>query len=280
VVTLAHISDPHVGSPYFVPNLMNRVIVEVNELDPDAVICSGDFTNFGFRQEFKTAAAYLERISAAVHSVPGNHDARNVGYVHFEELIGPRHWSVDVRGVRVVGADSSEPDLDHGQIGRERYEWIREQFAAPADLKVFVIHHHLLPVPGTGRERNIVYDAGDLLELLIGAGVNVVLTGHKHVPYVWRLENLYVVNAGTCASLRLRGHTKPCYNVVEFEGNEVRIYRRFPFGGSVLNAHFSVTSGEQRFREWERLMEAPRPQGQGEGPTPEAVGTEAHLPSE
>jgi Icc protein len=280
VVTLAHISDPHVGSPYFVPNLMNRVIVEVNELDPDAVICSGDFTNFGYRQEFKTAVAYLDRISAPVHSVPGNHDARNVGYVHFEELIGPRHWSVDLRGVRVVGADSSEPDLDHGQIGRERYEWIRDQFAGPADLKVFVIHHHLLPVPGTGRERNIVYDAGDLLELLIGAGVNVVLTGHKHVPYVWRLENLYVVNAGTCASLRLRGHTKPCYNVVEFEGNEVRIYRRFPFGGSVLNAHFSVTSGEQRFREWERLMEAPRPHGRGEGPTPETVGTEAHLPSE
>ena len=24
----------------------------------------------------------------------------------------------------------------------------------------------------------------------------------KHVPYVWRLENLYIVNAGTCASLR------------------------------------------------------------------------------
>ena len=32
VVTIAHISDPHVGSPYFVPNLMNRVIVELNEL--------------------------------------------------------------------------------------------------------------------------------------------------------------------------------------------------------------------------------------------------------
>jgi DNA polymerase II small subunit/DNA polymerase delta subunit B len=31
VVTIAHISDPHVGSPYFVPNLMNRVIVELNE---------------------------------------------------------------------------------------------------------------------------------------------------------------------------------------------------------------------------------------------------------
>jgi 3',5'-cyclic AMP phosphodiesterase CpdA len=259
VVTIAHISDPHVGSPYFVPNLMNRVIVEVNELDPDAVVCTGDFTNFGYRQEFKTAVAYLERIKAPVHSVPGNHDARNVGYVHFEELIGPRHWSVDVGGVRIVGADTSEPDLDHGQIGRERYDWIKDRFAVPADLKIFAIHHHLIPVPGTGRERNIVYDAGDLLELLLVSGVNVVVTGHKHVPYVWRLENLYIVNAGTCASLRLRGHTKPCYNVLEIEGDEVKIYRRFPFGGSTLTAHFSISSGAQYHRELDNLIPERKP---------------------
>ncbi|MGH2723935.1 MAG: metallophosphoesterase family protein [Actinomycetota bacterium] len=258
MATIAHISDPHIGSPYFVPNLMNRVIVELNELQPDAVLCTGDFTNFGYRQEFKTAVAYLERIKAPVYSVPGNHDARNVGYVHFEELIGPRHWSVDVRGVRIVGADSSEPDLDHGQIGRERYGWIKEQFSVPAELKIFVLHHHLLPVPGTGRERNIVYDAGDLLEVLIGTGVTVVLTGHKHVPYVWRLEDLYVANAGTCASLRLRGHTKPCYNVLEIEGDEVKIFRKFPFGGSTLNAHFSVASGTQYHRELETLTLEPR----------------------
>jgi 3',5'-cyclic-AMP phosphodiesterase len=255
VVTLAHISDPHVGSPYFVPNLMNRVIVELNELHPDAVVITGDFTTFGYRQEFKTATAYLDRIEAPVYSIPGNHDARNVGYVHFEELLGPRHWSHDIRGVRIVGVDSSEPDLDHGQIGRERYEWIKAEFTVPAELKVFALHHHLLPIPGTGRERNIVYDAGDLLEVLISAGVQVVLSGHKHVPYVWRLEDIYVVNAGTCASLRLRGHTRPCYNVIEFEGGEVKIYRKFPFGVQTVIAHFSIETGDQYFRELEALIQ-------------------------
>ncbi|HUG87721.1 MAG TPA: metallophosphoesterase family protein [Actinomycetota bacterium] len=258
MVTIAHISDPHVGSPYFVPNLMNRVIVELNELEPDAVVVTGDFTTFGYRQEFKTAVAYLERIDAPVYSIPGNHDARNVGYVHFEELIGPRHWTQDVGGVRVVGVDSSEPDLDHGQIGRERYTWIKEQFDAPADLKVFALHHHLLPIPGTGRERNIVYDAGDLLEVLITSGVQVVVSGHKHVPYVWRLENIYVVNAGTCASLRLRGNTRPCYNLIEFESGEVKIYRKFPFGAANVIAHFSIETGAQYYRELEALVQEPR----------------------
>jgi 3',5'-cyclic AMP phosphodiesterase CpdA len=251
VVTIAHISDPHVGSPYFVPNLMNRVIVELNELSPDAVVCTGDLTNEGYRQEYKNWVAYAQRIESRVLTVCGNHDARNVGYLHFEELIGPRHWAVDVRGVRIVGVDSSEPDLNEGQVGRERYDWIQEQFDVPADLKIFCLHHHLIAVPGTGRERSTVADAGDLLEVLIRAGVHIVLSGHKHVPYVWRIEDLYVATAGTVASLRLRGYTKPCYNVLEIDGDEVKILRKFPFGGSNVIAHFSLSTGAQYFRELE-----------------------------
>jgi 3',5'-cyclic AMP phosphodiesterase CpdA len=264
VVTIAHISDPHVGSPFFVPNLMNRVIAELNELAPDAVVCTGDLTNEGYRQEYKSWLAYRERIEAPVHTILGNHDARNVGYLHFEELIGPRTWGVDVEGVRIVGVDSSEPDLNEGQVGRERYEWIRERFDVPAELKVFALHHHLLPIPGTGRERSTVADAGDLLEVLIASGVHVVLSGHKHVPYVWKLENLFVANAGTVASLRLRGHTKPAYNVLEFEGDEVKIWRRQPFGGGRVIAHFSPSSGAQFHREIEAPVQRVTPQPAGD----------------
>jgi 3',5'-cyclic-AMP phosphodiesterase len=265
VVTIAHISDPHVGSPYFVPNLMNRVLVELNELAPDVVICSGDLTNEGYRQEYKNWVAYADRITAPMYTVPGNHDARNVGYLHFEELVGPRHWAQDVKRVRLVGVDSSEPDINEGQVGRERYAWIRERFDVPADLKVFVLHHHLLPIPGTGRERSTVMDAGDLLEELVQAGVNVVLSGHKHVPYVWRLEDLYVANAGTVASLRLRGHTKPCYNVLEFEGDEVKITRRYPFGGGSVIAHFRLSTGEQFYRELEPPVQPRRAEAAHQG---------------
>jgi predicted phosphodiesterase len=107
-----------------------------------------------------------------------------------------------------------------------------------------------LPIPGTGRERSTVMDAGDLLEVLIHAGVDVVLSGHKHVPYVWRLEDLYVANAGTVSSMRVRGHGKPCYNVLEFDGVEVRILRRFPFEPeSHQMASFVVVGSERHPRE-------------------------------
>lgn len=257
MVTIAHISDPHVGSPHFVPNLMNRVLQEVVDLDPDAVLCTGDITNEGFAQEFKAAAAYFSELRNPFMIVPGNHDSRNVGYKHFERLFGERYWVRDVGPVRIVGVDSSEPDLNEGRIGREHYDWIREAFAGPAELKVLALHHHLIPVPGTGRERSTVQDAGDVLELLLASGVDLVLTGHKHVPHVWRLEHMYIANAGTCSSLRLRGDTKPCYAVVSYDQGQVRIWRNYPFGESALIAHWNPRTGEQYHREFEPLFSAP-----------------------
>src|SRR5215472_15591552 len=97
-MTIAHVSDIHWGDPHFVPDLMERAIAEINDLAPDIVVCSGDLTTFGFKEEFARARHYLERIACdALVVVPGNHDSRNVGYVHFEELIGERR-SVVRRG--------------------------------------------------------------------------------------------------------------------------------------------------------------------------------------
>jgi len=209
------------------------------------VIVSGDLTTFGFKGEYAQAKAYLDRLTCEnVVVIPGNHDSRNVGYVHFEQLFGERNRVVRVGDVTVVAVDSTEPDLDHGQIGRGRYRWIEEQFREPARLRVFVLHHHLLPIPGTGRERNVVHDAGDALECLQRAGANIVLSGHKHVPYAWRLEDLFVVNAGTVSSLRLRGNTRPCYNVIELDGSTVTVWRKYPFHGRDRLLEFSLETLE------------------------------------
>src|SRR5262245_6513632 len=242
---IAHISDLHCGGAHFVPTLMERAISEINDAAPDLVVCSGDLTTFGFKPEYAQAKAYLERIECpSLVVVPGTHDARNVGYIHFEEMFGDRNSVLRVDWVIIVAADPTEPDLDNGEIGRGRYAWIEEQFSGPADLRNFVLHHHLLPVPGTGRERNIVYDAGDAIECLLRSGVDLVLCGHKHVPYAWRLENMFIVNTGTVSSLRLRGHTRPCYNVIEIEESHVDIWRRYPYHGQEKIIQFSIETRE------------------------------------
>lgn len=246
-LTICQISDIHCGNnPFFIPDLLERTILEVNDLEPTAVVVSGDLTAAGYRQEFETAAEYLSRIQCDhIMVIPGNHDSRNVGYVHFERLFGERFSVMDFEEAIMVGVDSSEPDLDNGQVGREHYGFIRAAFSNAGDrLRIFVIHHHLVPIPGTGRERNIIFDAGDILELLDEAGVDLVLSGHKHVPHTWKLEDMFIVNAGTASTTRLRGNTRPCYNIIEIEGGGVRVFRKYPFKQRELAVSFDPKTGE------------------------------------
>ena len=121
--TIAHLSDLHCGGQYFVPGLLERAISEINDLNPDIVVCSGDLTTFGFKHEYEEARRYLDKVVCeSMVVIPGNHDSRNVGYVHFEELFGERRSELHLNGVSILAVDSTEPDLDNGLIGRGRYE--------------------------------------------------------------------------------------------------------------------------------------------------------------
>jgi 3',5'-cyclic AMP phosphodiesterase CpdA len=229
---IIQISDLHVGETYFVPSLLTRCIEEINELGPDIVIITGDLTANGFRMEYDTVKNYLSPIKCKNIIVQlGNHDSRNVGYIHFEDIFGDRYISFNNNKLAIVAADSTEPDIDNGQIGREHYEWIRREFSKCSEdtFKIFAMHHHLVSIPNTGRERNIVNDAGDVLETIVDAGVDMVLCGHKHVPYLWRVEDMLVVTAGTVSCLRLRGKIEPSYNIIYIRDKEIDIYRRSPF---------------------------------------------------
>jgi Icc protein len=245
-LTICQISDIHCGSPYFVPDLLERSILEINDYEPTAVVVSGDLTDAGYRQEFEQAAEYVERFRCEnLMVIPGNHDSRNVGYIHFERLFGERYSVIEFDEAIMVGVDSSEPDLNDGRVGREHYGFIQDCFQnAGEKLRIFVVHHHLIPIPGTGRERNIIFDAGDILELLSALDVDLVLSGHKHVPYSWRIENTFVVNAGTASTTRLRGNTRPCYNVIEIENDRVRVFRKYPFKERELIVDFDAETRE------------------------------------
>ncbi len=250
---VAQLSDLHCGSPYFDPGLLETAVNETIALNPDLVVIGGDLTAEGYAGEFRTAQRFLEPLferGFTVLVIPGNHDSKNVGYLHFRDTFGvgdvadkgdrvlplvmPAIGGSDPFRVQVVAIDSSKPDLAEGEVGRERYGWIREQFSAPADFKIFVLHHHLVPVPGTGRERNTVWDAGDVLALLADLEVDIVLSGHKHVPHVWLLDRVLIVNSGTVSSHRLRGYSRPSYNVIEIGADEVRVTLKYPGTGERL----------------------------------------------
>ncbi|MDQ3877477.1 MAG: hypothetical protein M3290_03900 [Actinomycetota bacterium] len=68
--------------------------------------------------------------------------------------------------------------------------------------------------------------------------VSLVLCGHKHVPNVWQLGEMLLINSGTASSYRVRGYTRPSYNVIEVFPERVRIVQRYPGVGELVAATY------------------------------------------
>jgi 3',5'-cyclic AMP phosphodiesterase CpdA len=226
---IAQISDIHFGEKNFSQQLKDNLLNQLEEENPDLIIVSGDLTTEGYVHEYEQAGEFVEQLRSitSTYTIPGNHDARNVGLMHFERLIGHRKFiHVDKSGgFAIVGLDSSEPDINDGQIGIDQLDWLRKQMEKlPSDLcKIVTFHHHLLPIPQTGRERNILLDSGDLLRVFTECGVDFVLNGHKHVPNVWMIEKMVTLNSGTATTRKLRGNTFPSHNQLIIRDDNIQV---------------------------------------------------------
>ena len=136
----------------------------------------------------------------------GFDDARRAGSVGrgrrsgapFLEPVWPARWALfRSRGSRLVAvnstprlrsASSSGPPAGCGN-------------AAAGALRVFALHHGLLPVPGRKlRDGDLTARAGDLLALLLELKVDLVLHGHIHRAHAWLVSDghhqMVVASAG------------------------------------------------------------------------------------
>ena len=163
---MVHLSDIHFSEAYYMPEIADSMLENINRSAPDIVIVTGDLTENGLAAEYDGAKNFIDRIECKNKViVPGNHDSRNAGYLFFEDIFKARSTFRHFGEITVVGLDSSQPDLEDGHIGRENYGWIERTFSG-SGFKVFALHHHLIPIPRTGRGNNVLVDAGDVLELL------------------------------------------------------------------------------------------------------------------
>ena len=242
---IAHISDLHVSASEFNEEIFMKAVAEINHLQPDMIILTGDLTEHGYYKEFQQVTKYLEMFEAPLFAVPGNHDSRNLGYQSFEELVGEKSWKLTFgEKYTVVGLDSSSPDENKGHIGTPQHLWLEHQLdecVINDHFSIVALHHHIVSIPQTGRERNVLSDSGDILKTLTTHEVDLVLSGHKHVPNIWKINETVVVNAGSLCSSKLRGKIKNSYNVYHITDTDIEIYlnnvggEKFLFGKYPIN---------------------------------------------
>ena len=107
-------------------------------------------------------------------------------------------------------------------MGHRQNIWLENTLKKYKDrVKIVAIHHHVIPVPDTGADQITIIDAGDVLSSLTRSKVDLVLCGHRHRPWKWRVDDISVVHAGSVSCEKLRGFFCNSYNVIEVKGKKV-----------------------------------------------------------
>ena len=126
--------------------------------------------------------------------------------------------------VHVVGVSSTP------RLRSEALEVAARQMrrAAPGALRVFALHHGLLPVPGRKlREGDLSHRSGDVLALLADLHVDLALHGHIHRANAWQLSDgrgsLVVASAGALVN---DGRRDASYLEILAEHGRLAIWRR------------------------------------------------------
>jgi 3',5'-cyclic AMP phosphodiesterase CpdA len=223
-LTLAHISDLHVGRDARVDRDVSALAADLAARRVDHVVLTGDVTHRGRDGEydaFQRAFRGLldeERITV----VPGNHDrsSRNVA----ERMTGGRRVrALQRNGLYLVCLDSTAPRdrsplSARGLIGRNGIEEIVRAFdrVPPGTLACLLLHHHVMPLPGDHFFEHLLSslewpwvselrDGAEMVERIRGR-CDLILHGHRHTPSERIVPNghgrpLGIYNAG--ASPRL-----------------------------------------------------------------------------
>ena len=213
----------------------------LNEGDFDLVVVTGDLTRFGKVPEFKAAAAWLATIKAPKLVTPGNHDAPYFAWSErifapfrrYEHAIGSAPAQMHLGGgFAVRGLNTTCAARSRASTGRKvRSPGVRWSAAidwferSPAEcVRIVACHHPLTEMIG-GPMTARVWGGAQAARDFAQAGVDLVLSGHIHVPFAWPYpfgdQKTYAVGAGTL-STRERG-VPPSFNVMDIDGAAIRI---------------------------------------------------------
>jgi 3',5'-cyclic AMP phosphodiesterase CpdA len=226
---LLQISDPHFGTEQ--QPVVEALTSLAREQRPDVLVLSGDITQRARPAQFEAARAFVGRLGAPWLAVPGNHDvplldlwarlrrpyARHVAA--FGDDLEPVHSSPELMVVCVNTTRAWRHR--HGEVSGRQVDRVARLLAGagPAQLRIVVVHH---PVAVTRAKDvpNRLRGHAAALQRWAGAGADLVMGGHIHLPYVMPLAGLarpiWAVQAGTAVSSRLRDGVPNSVNLLRW----------------------------------------------------------------
>ena len=211
---LAQVSDMHIKAggklSYRVVDTegsLARCVAQLMKLPqvPDAVIFTGDLTDFGREDEYDNLGRLLKPLTMPVYLMPGNHDDPElmrkmfVSHKYLRQREGRLDYVIDDFPVRIVALDSTVPNQSGGRLHYSQTEWLDETLAAEPDKPTIVAVHHPPFSTGIGHMDKIhLVRPEDLEEIIVKhPQVERVISGHLHRSIIKRFGGTI---ASTCPS--------------------------------------------------------------------------------
>lgn len=211
------VSDTHFGTEQ--PYVVEALVKLAQQQRPELLVLSGDITQRARPAEFKAARAFVDRIGLPLLAIPGNHDiplfdlwarirSPYAGHIAaFGSDLEPVYSSTELMVVCVNTTRAWRHK--NGEVSAIQIERVARIIgeARDAQLRVVVVHQ---PVAVTRAEdvKNQLRGYAAALQRWSTAGVDLVMGGHIHLPYVKALQPLarpmWAVQAGTAVSSRVR----------------------------------------------------------------------------
>ena len=247
MLTILHGSDLHFGKPFHaeVAGVFRRTIEEVS---PDILVLSGDFTQRAKVREYQEARAFLRGLpDLPVVVTPGNHDVPLYRvwervfspYTNYLEFISPELDTVtSVGGATVVALNSTSPrtSIVNGRLADRQLLFAAQAFseAPKGDLRVVVLHHHLVSAPDYESDQ-VLPGYQRVLAAFEKMEVDLILGGHLHRAYVADSGDtrqlaevggtVVIAHSGTTTSSRgrARERNKNSFNLIGIAGDHMVI---------------------------------------------------------
>ncbi len=172
---------------------------------PDAVIFTGDLTDFGRPEEYDNLARLLDPLTMPYFLMPGNHDDpermrwKFPIHAYMRQRSGKLDYVIDNFPVRIVALDSTIPQQSGGELTDSQLQWLDETLRSAPKRPTIVALHHPPFWTGIGHMDRMALANPAALEAVIArhAQVERVISGHLHRNIVKRFGGTV---ASTCPS--------------------------------------------------------------------------------